>query len=503
VGQPDLGDKKMNRRSFLQGGLAAGAAAQTAAPNRPNILLFCTDQQRFDTIASLGNPHIRTPNLDRLVREGVAFTNAYCQTPICTPSRASFMTGCYASTLHVNRNGNEFFPPQHTPKLMSRMLKDAGYDCGLVGKFHLSSGAKRVEPRLDDGFRLFEWSHAPRADWPVEQNGYLRWLRDHGTTFASEYRARQIADWPKPYNAGMAAKHHEVTWCTDTALDWIRGRLHAPWFLHVNTYAPHPPFDPPPEFLERMDPAKLPLPLWGAREAEAQRPFANVDFQSKPRDPASYPSRHMKAAYYAQIEFIDYHLGRVLEALEETGQRENTLIVFMSDHGESMGDHGYNQKGCRFYEGLAHIPLILSWPARWKKGLRSPALVELTDVLPTLLEAVGLRVPAHVHGRSLHAVATGQADAARHRDFVRAEYHDVLDLPNHTHANMLRDPRYKLVHYHGHPMGELYDLERDPGEFTNLWTDPRHQALRLRLTDQLFDATMAITDEGQRRIAGS
>mgnify|MGYP001578910741 CR=1 FL=1 len=491
----------MNRRTFLQAGLSSAAAAP--AHDRPNVLLFCTDQQRFDTIRALGNPHIRTPNLDRLVSEGVAFTNAYCQTPICTPSRASYMTGCYASTLHVNRNGNEFFPPRHVPKLMSRMLKAAGYDCGLVGKFHLSSGAKRIEPRLDDGFRLFEWSHAPRADWPVPQQAYLRWLRERGTDWTTAYRARQFPDRPREYNAGIAAALHEVTWCSETATAWLSGGLRAPWFIHVNTYAPHPPFDPPPEFLERMDPQSLPLPLWGPREMESQAPFARVDFQSKPRDPSSYPSRYMKAAYYAQIEFIDHRLGQVLERLDATGQRDNTLIVFTTDHGESMGDHGLNHKGCRFYEGLSHVPLIFSWPARFRRGLRSPALVELTDIWPTIMEALGIPAPAYVQGRSLYRIATGQAGAGKHREFVRAEFHDVLDMPDHTHANMLRDERYKLVHYHGHPSGELYDLEKDPNEFRNLWSDPRHQNLKQHLTERLFDALMLATDPGQPRIAGS
>ena len=303
----------MNRRGFLQ-------AAATAAPRavRPNVLLFCTDQQRFDTIRALGNPHIRTPNLDRLVGEGVAFTNAYCQTPICTPSRASYMTGCYASTLHVNRNGNEFFPPQHVPKLMSRMLKAAGYDCGLVGKFHLSSGAKRIEPRLDDGFRLFEWSHAPRADWPVPQQAYLRWLRERGTDWTTAYRARQFPDRPREYNAGIAAALHEVTWCSETATAWLpaacarRGssRQYLCAASAVRSAAGIPGADGPPS---------LPLPLWGPREMENQAPFARVDFQSRPRDPSTYPSRYMKAAYYAQIEFIDHRLGQVLERLEPPG----------------------------------------------------------------------------------------------------------------------------------------------------------------------------------------
>ena len=244
---------KMNRRGFLQAAAAAGAAP--AAP-RPNILLFCTDQQRFDTIGALGNPHIRTPNLDRLVDSGVAFTHAYCQTPICTASRASFLTGCYASTLHVNRNGNEYFPAAARAASDFAHAEGAGDDCGLVGKFHLSSASKRVEPRLDDGYRLFEWSHAPRDDWPVPQQAYIRWLRDRGVDFRKAYGARKLPGRPDEFNAGIAARHHETAWCAETAVSWLSGALRAPWFITVNTYAPHPPFHPPPEFLERMDPSR-------------------------------------------------------------------------------------------------------------------------------------------------------------------------------------------------------------------------------------------------------
>lgn len=486
----------MLRRSFVQTSAAAALGAQ--APAKPNILLFCTDQQRFDTIGALGNPHIRTPNLDRLVKNGVAFDNAYCQTPICTPSRASFMTGCYASSLHVNRNGNEYFPERFQERLISRMLKDAGYDCGMVGKFHLSSSYKRVEPRLNDGYRHFEWSHGPRNDWPVEQHSYIRWLVDKGIDFKSEYGKRQFPDRPAEFNAGIAAEHHEVSWCQDYATRWIRGGLRWPWFITVNTYAPHPPFHPPPEFLERMKPASIPPPLWGPHDLANQEKLAKVDFQSKPKDPASYASQMMKAAYYAQIEFVDDAFGKVVKALEETGQLDNTLIIFTSDHGETMGDHGLTHKGCRFYEGLAHVPLVVSWPAKFGKGVRSKALAELTDIVPTILETLGIRRPDYLHGRSLHPILTGRGD--RHRDFARSEYHDALDIANHSHANMLRNERYKLVYYHGHPHGELFDLEKDPREFHNLWDDPKSFSLRVELTKELFDAVMLATDPGQKRI---
>jgi arylsulfatase len=149
---------------------------------KPNILWICTDQQRYDTIHALGNQHIRTPNLDRLIDEGVGFLNAYSQSPICTPSRASFLTGCYPSTLHVNRNGNDHFPEAAADRLITRTLTDVGYDCGMSGKLHLSAAQGRVEIRPNDGYRFYKWSHHPKPEpfWPTEQHDYQQWLKDEG-----------------------------------------------------------------------------------------------------------------------------------------------------------------------------------------------------------------------------------------------------------------------------------------------------------------------------------
>ena len=157
------------------------------AKKRPNILWICTDQQRYDTIHSLGNEHIRTPNLDRLIEEGVAFTRAYCQSPVCTPSRACFLTGRYPSAVHVNRNGNAYFPED--VELITRRLANLGYDCGLAGKLHLSAAEGRVEVRPDDGYRVFRWSHHPKPEtyWPTEDHAYQHWLDE------------QSIEWDKAY----------------------------------------------------------------------------------------------------------------------------------------------------------------------------------------------------------------------------------------------------------------------------------------------------------------
>ena len=474
----------------------------TNAPNRPNILWICTDQQRFDTVHALGNEHIRTPNLDRLVSEGVAFTRAYSQSPICTPSRAAFLTGCYPSTVHVNRNGNDYFPDDFP--LVTRMLADAGYDCGLSGKLHLSAAHGRVEVRPNDGYRFFKWSHHPRPEefWPTEQHDYQKWLRDIGVDWSDIYPVdRGTTSVTDPYLPGVETCYHQTTWCINEALDFIGEERDGPWLMSINPFDPHPPFDPPAEYLDRMDIENMKLPIFRPEEMKSQLDFANVDHQTKISvSPHEYDARRMVAAYYAQIELLDDQIGRLLHALDEAGERENTIVVFTSDHGEMLGDHGLRLKGCRFYDGAVRVPLIISWPGHFLQGLRSNALVELIDVMPTLLDATGLSIPDHVQGESILPTLAGETDPDWHREFVRCEYHDAILYSDASHANMIFDGQYKLVIYHGHGVGELYDHAEDSDEFINLWNDPVWQQIKWRLMAQLFDALMLATDPWQVRV---
>ncbi len=473
------------------------------AKKRPNILWICTDQQRYDTIHALGNDHIRTPNLDRLVGEGVAFTNAYCQSPVCTPSRASFLTGRYPSSVHVNRNGNAYFPED--VELVTRRLADAGYDCGLAGKLHLSAAEGRVEVRPEDGYRVFHWSHHPKPEtyWPTEEHAYQKWLSEQGIDWDEAYGGETPdgSALQGSYRPGIDAAYHQTTWCTKEAIAFMQEDREGPWLMSVNPFDPHPPFDPPAGYLERMDVEAMPLPLFRAEELETQLDFQGIDHQTElPRSPYDYDARLMVAAYYAQIELVDEQVGRMLDALQASGQRQDTVVIFMSDHGEMLGDHGLLLKGCRFYEAAVHVPLVISWPGRFEKGLRSEALVELTDIVPTLYEALSMSVPDNVRGASLLPILVGQRDPEIHRDMVRCEYHDALARPHASHANMLFDGQYKLVVYHGHGVGELYDLEEDPQEFYNLWEDDEFKDLRCQLVKQLFDRVMLATDPGQPRV---
>ena len=478
---------------------------------RPNILWLCTDQQRHDTLGVYGNAAIRTPNIDRLASEGTTFANAYCQSPICTPSRAGFLTGCYPSTVHVNRNGNDEFPAEAAEKLVTHQLAKSGYDCGLAGKLHLSAAYGRVERRPDDGYRTFKWSHHPKPEdfWPTEQHDYQQWLQDKNVDWDEAYNTT-VDGWMdgERFRPGIAAEHHQTTWCFEETINFIREqRPDGPeqsWLMNVNPFAPHPPLDPPPEYLRRIEERldQIEPPRFQPSEMKTQLAFQGIDFQTTdPIDPATYDWRRTIAAYYAMIEQIDDQVGRVLAVLEETGQRENTLVIFMSDHGETLGDHGLFWKGCRFYESLVHVPLIVSWPGQVQAGLRSSALVELTDIAPTLYDVAGLETPDWVQGESLWPLLSGAADPALHRDFVRCEFHDALNQPHASHGNMLFDGRHKLCVYHGHSIGELYDLHDDPNEFRNLWNEPDQQPLKFDLMKRLFDDTQLTMDIGAERTA--
>lgn len=467
------------------------------AGGRPNILWYCSDQQRWDTIGALGNAHIRTPTLDALCETGTAFRRAYTQSPICTPARASMLTGRYPAAHTVYRNGNAFFPAHE--KLVTKLFAEAGYDCGLVGKLHLSA-AKYHEARTDDGYRVFHWNHHPTPD-AARGDAYEHWLRHEKRVDPQAL----YADKGAFCGPGVPAEYHQTTWCAEMAIRFIEDRRDGPWLLSLNPFDPHAPFDAPPEFLSQVNPDTLPPPLWADSDAERWRDFQAIDQQQKrPQDPRirrpnlppppeqrdhdkvashvpdAYDALAVKANYYAMIHQLDAQLARIIEALRRTGQLDNTIVLYHSDHGEMLGDHGLVLKGCRFFEGLVHVPMLLSWPGRFQAGLRSDALVELVDLAPTLLDAAGLEVPCYIQGRSLLPILEGRADPHVHKARVVCEFRDSIGGHAGSHGSMVFDGRWKSVAYHGHPIGEIFDHAADPGEFRNLWHDTALRAERLQ-----------------------
>jgi arylsulfatase A-like enzyme len=470
---------------------------------RPNILWICTDQQRFDTIASLGNPHIRTPNLDRLAAEGTAFTHAFAQNPVCTPSRACFLTGRYPRTTRARQNGQDI-PADEV--LFPRMAADLGYDCGLSGKLHVSAACKRTEPRIDDGYRVFQWSHHPAPDWP--DNAYIHWLEAKGHTWDELYEGAQ----GRPAYPGVPAEFHQTTWCAEKAIEFIDEPRDGPWLFSLNCFDPHHPFDPPREFLERYDPDALPPPRTVPGELDAKPVYQRLDHAGAYGGRGlGYDAltdrqrREVIAAYYAMVELIDDQVGRLLDHLDRTGQRGNTIVIFHSDHGEMLGDHGIYLKGPHMYDCAVRVPLIVSWPGHIEQGLRSEALVELTDLVPTLFELMGEQVPDRVQGRSFAPILTGEAEPREHREDVFAEYYNAMPVHERhgirPYVSMIRTRSHKLAVAHDQGTGELYDLAADPGEHENLWESAAHQGVKLELICRLLARTAFTADPSPPRVA--
>jgi len=481
--------------------------------SRPNILWICTDQQRWDTLRCYANPFVDTPHLDRLAQNGVVFERAYTQSTVCTPSRASFLTGRYPRTTRVRQNG------QTIPKdevLVTKQLADAGYVCGLSGKLHLAPAHPSVtagtEQRTDDGYAEFHWSHQPGTGWPTNQ--YMHWLRERGV----EYATTPFSGSPFVHT-GMPAEHHHTTWCAQKAIDFIEANAtaHHPWLFSVNMYDPHHPFDPPQESLERyagiLD--DIPLPNYADGELDTKPSFQRLDHEGAYGGKGGYrylrmtdaDHRWIKAAYWAMCDLIDVQVGRMLDALERTGQAESTLVVFMSDHGELLGDHGIYLKGPYFYEPAIRVPLILSWPTdRAVRGSRVDSMVELVEIAPTLLDAAGVDPHPGIQGTSLLGYLTGDGQDARAD--IYSEYYNAM--PWHTdptaQVTMVRTEQHKLVMVHGARTtgdvgGELYDLVDDPLERHNRWDDPACAATKTELLERLCDRMAWTADPLPPRLA--
>ena len=467
---------------------------------QPNVLWICTDQQRYDTIGALGNPHASTPVLDAFIGEGTSFSNAFCQSPVCSPSRASFLTGRYPRTTGCRQNG------QSIPKdevLVSKLFRDAGYRCGLAGKLHLASCSDgKVEERTDDGYDDFFWSHHPQPDWP--ENAYTQWLAEKGKTWDG-----LLEEERSPYlRGGPPAEFHQTTWCADKTIEFIRANEGRPWFFSFNCFDPHHPFDPPAEYLERFPVEEMPLPSVHPAEAQRQTTFQKLDREWAHDNPGEFHTgamtdddrRQVYAAYMAMISLIDDQVGRILEALRETGQDRDTLVVFMSDHGEMLGDHGIYFKGPHFYDCQMRVPLVIRWPGgSVNAGRRIGGLVELVDLAPTLLDAGQLEIPQRMQGKSLLPMLRGEAETEFVHEQVFAEYYNAWTHGD-AYGSMLRTQKEKIVVYHGTGQGEFFDLENDPQEFLNLWEEPLVRDRRNDLLARCFDASVFSMDPHPPRL---
>ena len=477
---------------------------------KPNILWICTDQQRMDTLGCCGNAFTHTPNIDALAADGVLLRGAYSQSPVCAPARASFLSGRYPRTCGVRQNGQNI---PETEYLLPRLFADNGYVCGLAGKLHISvchpSVSPEVERRIDDGYTFFSWSHHPAAagggNWAG--NAYTNWLTAQGLDFKTE---------PLPecryVQTGMPGAYSQTTWCFDEAMRFIGlQKPDQPWLCSINCYDPHHPFDPPAEYLDRYRPIinQIPLPDYVPGELDGKSSFQRRDHEGAYDTPGQFryddmtddDHRWITAAYWAMVDQIDHNVGRIVDYLRETGRYDDTIIIFTSDHGESLGDHGIYLKGPYCYESGVHIPFLIHWTGHTPAGMTRDALVEMVDVAPTLCEAAGIAPPASFQGRSFLPLITDPCAPDHHRDSVYCEYYNA----NINHRDplafltMVCDGRWKLVRVHaaeGQKVSgsELYDLQSDPGEHRNLYGDPAFAAEQTRMLELLADRMAQTAD---------
>ncbi len=416
----------------------------------PNILLLFTDQQRADTIHAAGNPVIVTPHLDRLAREGVLFTSAYTPSPVCVPARCSLIYGQYPHRTGCADNSDPM--PDDRPSLM-QALSEAGYRTHGIGKMHFSPDLQTLR-----GFQTREYQEELRAR--VEEDDYLRFLHANGFGHVYDPMGCRGEMYYIPQPAQVPARLHATQWVGDRAVEFIRGASRSqPFFLFTSFIHPHPPFSPPTPWNKLYRGPLMPLPK-RPEQCEALHTYMNR-FQNryKYRDNGLDTNllRVMKAYYYACISFIDFQIGRILAALDETGQLDSTLVLFTSDHGEFLGD--YNCFGKRsMLDAAARIPLIVRYPQRFAPGQRCDAPASLVDVMPTFLGAAGTDPSRYaLQGSNLAELATGRVERTVYSQFQRGALGVYMAL----------NRRWKYFYSAPDRREFLFDRLQDPGELRN------------------------------------
>ena len=427
---------------------------------RPNILLITTDQQRGDCLGIEDHPVLQSPYLDWVGASGIRCSRAYSACPVCGPARRTLITGRRPVNHGATMNGPA--PPITWPTLATE-LATAGYQTHMVGKSHFGPAPTEI------GFQTASWADNARAGG---DNEYQRFLKSSGI------------DWPRASDAhGMPSngfpvrsfhleeRFHFTNWCADRAIEFLEGReRNRPFFLMVNFLHPHQPLTPPPFYYDRYMAMELPEPYVGdwARVFEKPKRGLPPECWRLCLDPPVM--KQMRAAYYGSINHIDDQIARFLLPAPKYVLPANTIVVFTSDHGEMLGDHQWLRKRTP-YEPSARVPLLLNFPeemeVRQERVIDRP--VELMEIMPTLLEAVGLPVPDTVDGASLMPLLRDREEGWR--EFIHGE---CAIVPT-TGGGMqyLTDGRRKYIWWPGRGVEQYFNLEEDPDELVDLASDPR------------------------------
>ncbi len=480
-----------------------------------NILLITSDQQHWNTLGCL-NPGIETPALDRLAAEGTLFTRAYCPNPTCTPTRASIITGKYPSQHGGWTLGTKL--PESEPTIGDLLLEN-DIRTALVGKAHFQQLQSTPEfpslesypimqdldfwRRFKDRFYGFEHVELARnhADEAHVGQHYAIWMEEKGCLEWRQYfqkptgtSERQRHHWPIPeayhYDAWIAER-------TNALLEQYAGGGDR-FFLWASFFDPHPPYLVPSPWDTMYDPNEIDVPGMDEGEHEVNPPHFGMTQEERPdfssyREPGGngihgchshrFDPKELArdtAIYYGMVSCMDKYIGRIVDRLDALGLAEDTLVVFTTDHGHFLGQHGLMAKGPFHYEDMLKIPFIVRQPGTVPAGQRSDALQSLVDLAPTFLTSLGLPVPDAMTGLNQLGVWSGQQEYLR--EHVVTEFHHN---PTTIHLRTYIEERWKLTVYCNQPYGELFDLGRDPDEKQNRWDDNEYldvkRDLHLRL----------------------
>lgn len=451
--------------------------AQALAEGRPNILWICADDHAPYVCGAYGNTQVHTPNIDRLAAQGIRFDRAYCNSPVCTASRASFITGRYPRTVGVTALST---PLPASETTLAEMLKAAGYATASFGKMHFNSNLKHgFDLRLDleDHAADLKKRGAQPLPQGVEVQPPWKPFKDPARIWLNSFY----------HPLGAVDEDMDGTWFARQAEKYLTEKRDEPFFLMVSFYEPHSPFRFPVEYRNRHDP----------KEFQAPKPGPEDDWQipREFRDLTESEKQGIIAAYYTSTEFMDKNVGIVLAALERSGKAANTLVIYTGDHGYMLGQHGRFEKHCSF-EPAIRSPLLFRYPGKIQEGSATAALTEFIDIAPTALEFCGVDIPATVQGRSLVPLVTGKTKT--NRDQVEIEYAENEEAA-------IRTEKWKLVYISGkrerqdgYKTGQplprrkvlLFDEVNDPDEMTNVADRSENASLVAdlmhRLADHLF-----------------
>lgn len=446
----------------------------------PNIIWITDDQHRYDSLGCSGNHVVRTPHLDALAADGVRFTNCFSQSPVCAAQRASFLTGRYPHLHGQLSNGFTMAPGE---VWWTELLRAAGYLTAGIGKMHLEpwDDARGFEVRFIVEGKDFLMGDDEYAKLCKAKYGFVRPKARYSERGLSMYH---------PTLSEVPYDDYIDTFVTDEAVRFLdRTKDDArPLALHVSLLSPHHPLDPPKEHFDRYADAPVPLHRFSPDEKRTKPPEQTKQMWFWDRANEEHRRRAWRS-YYALVTLVDEQVGRLIEKLGEVGRLDDAFVVFTTDHGEMLFDHGLFDKAFAFYDPVIHVPAIVRWPRHLPAGTAVDGLVESTDLVATTLAAAGLDVPPFMTSRNLLPLMRGEVESVR--DYA---------VTQHFNIRSIRTRDMKLVFYGGRDYGELYDLAADPDEMRNRWDDPACTGAKADLMRRLVDWTVWASDPKFRQL---